>query len=324
MSNKIQLITGYYYQIFERNKKGKKPLIVKNDLESYHDGEYVNLKKLLKDFYDEYIVEKVDDIEDRVLQLSQSHLIENSEFIQFDFKSKTGRYGYSREMVDVKSSEWIPIDENKAIIFPYYVYFFIKENFALNVCIFHRFGRGGTKTVLMKKLNSFLKDKGLILHTRAIVNDEYIESLSHGKPVKLRYTKYSVQPISTDIADNVRGRNIDKQSVEMTLTINLKNSKMKNKFGIDVSDYKNPSIMFEDLPDDFRDTDNIKTKLDMVVNGRQKVWDIDGRTVYDFEVTKDLQYSKGNHPTYESINSVMLSFYRKFLDGARINDKDIN
>ena len=214
------------------------------------------------------------------------------------------------------------MDPNKALVYPYHVYFYIKENHNTHICLFHRFGRGGTKTAFMKEINSYLQRKyNYILKTKAIINEEYRNELLTGTPLSYRYTAYKLAEKSNDKVDNINGPVVEKYVELFQVKINLKNKKMKEKFNLDIKDITNPKISFEDFPLELTDEyDKTTQKIDMFINGRTKVWDIEGTTIYDYEISDELIYKLDNHPTDKSIESVMDRYFEKFKLGVNVND----
>lgn len=310
-----QLLTGYYYQIFNRNDRSKTPVLM-------GDGSNgsVDFNEILRNFLNTLTIPTISLDQDRLLYIPDYDESKYSDCKVIHFKSNTGRFGYGSKLIDVVTHNSEEVDSNKALIFPYHVSFYNRDSKHKNICMFHRFGHGGTKTAFIKEINQYLKDNhNYILKTQAIINEEYRSELLSGVPTKLRYISYGVKSKSSDFVDNI-GRTVEKYEEEMQLSINLKNKKMRERFKLNTEDINNPKITFEKLPDEIFDSSGkTNTKLDLLVNGRTKVWDQDGKTMFDYEISNDLSYKSDNHPTDESIKKVMDFYCNKFSLGVDLD-----
>jgi hypothetical protein len=106
---------------------------------------------------------------------------------------------------------------------------------------------------------------------------------------------------------------------QITVSINLKSEKMKKRFKLNV-EKDEPQITFENLPNEFfMESDKVNTKLDLMINGRTKVWDMDGRTMFDYEISEELNYREDNHPTDESMDKVMIKYAKLFSLGVELD-----
>jgi hypothetical protein len=311
-----QLLTGYYYQLYVRNDRERKPLLMGDG----NDGS-IDFNQILKTFLSTLTIPTVLINSDRLIHIPSFDETFYNNYNVLHFKSNTGRFGFGSKLIDVVTHNEEVVDSNKALTFPYHVSFYTKNGKHKNICMFHRFGHGGTKTAFIKEINKFLKiNYNYILKTKAIVNEEYRQELLEGIPQKLRYISYGAKEPSSDAADNISGRIIEKYEEEMQISINLKSKRMKDKFKLNIDDRDNPSIIFEDLPDEiFEDAKKVNTKLDMLINGRIKVWDQDGRTMFDYEISDDLEYKLDNHPTDESIKLVFDKYCDKFSIGVDLD-----
>ena len=314
--NQTQLITGYYFQIFERNKKNQKALVNNNEVENG-----IDLNAILMEFLNTLNSPKRIYEDDRIIHVNEYKVEEHdNKTTRINFKARTGRFGYGSELVDVKTFYTQNVDSNKALIFPYHIYFYNTINNKTHLCIFHRFGHGGSKTAFIKEINRFLKDNyGFILKTKAIINKEYQMNLLKGRPIKLRYISYNRIPKSSDMIENLDGPSVARYEEQITVSINLKSEKMKKRFKLNV-EKDEPQITFENLPNEFfMESDKVNTKLDLMINGRTKVWDMDGRTMFDYEISEELNYREDNHPTDESMDKVMIKYAKLFSLGVELD-----
>lgn len=301
----MQTITAYKYKIL--TAKGE-PLVS-------GDGENgtVSIGSLLEEFAVFMKKPRISTYSHKVLSLEKTKDTNSNVAEQcFHFKATSGRYGQRTIAIDIDNfKKKTELGTSDAICHFYNVFFYIEYNTTDNICIFHRYGRGGCKTVFFEIFSRFLKEKGLKIEMTALVSPEQESVLKSSKKTKLRLIKNTTKNIvSPDIADNFTPQKKMNNNVEMELTINLKNRKMSGK--IDsmtdlIMGRKKVSEVFE-IPDSF---EYDQTKVELLVGKQQKTIDLDylGSMLCECDITDRLKFDEENEPIYETLSSEANSYY---------------
>lgn len=228
------------------------------------------------------------------------------------FKATAGKYGQRTVAVNINDERRkTELGTDNAICHFYNVFFYVENTTGDNICIFHRYGRGGCKTVFLELFNRFLSAKGMRVEMYALVSPEQESILKTGRKTKLRLLKNSSKaPHSSDIADNMRPPKRMSNNTEMELTINLRNRKIASK-AASINDVifgnKTVAEVFE-IPDDF---EYDQAKLEMYIGNQQRTVDLDniGALLCELDITHKLSYDVDNEPTYASISDQADSYY---------------
>lgn len=180
-----------------------------------------------------------------------------------------------------------------------------------NICIFHRYGRGGCKTIFLELFNRFLAEKELKIEMSALVSPERESVIEQGEKTKLRLLKNTKKVnASSDIADNLNQSKRMNNNVEMELTINLKNKNIKDKLG-SLNDVifgrKTVGEIFE-IPDDF---EYDETKVEMKIGNQTRTINLQeiGQMLCECDITRKLEYDVEKEPTYSTISREADAYY---------------
>lgn len=228
------------------------------------------------------------------------------------FKATAGKYGQRTVAVNINDERRkTDLGTDNAICHFYNVFFYVEHSTVDNICIFHRYGRGGCKTVFLEMFNRFLSTKGLRVEMYTLVSPEQESILRTGRKTKLRLLRNSSKtPYSSDIADNMRPPKRMSNNTEMELMINLRNRKMASKIAA-INDVifgtKTVAEVFE-IPDDF---EYDQAKLEMYIGNQQRTVDLDniGALLCELDITHKLSYDVDNEPTYDSVSLQADSYY---------------
>ena len=328
MNLPIQTITAYKYKIYrvkhKKDYKDENGEMLEHEVEEQllpavlSGSEGVNLNTLLTTFFQEVqatpfkskYYNKVLKIES--FEIDESHINQH----RTHCLTTAGFYGRLLKIYHVqKEQETKNVGLNEAVMATYNVFFYFKENSDENICVFHRCGKGGCKTIFMEKFNLFLKDLGLRMEMKAIVSDETKERIKNGRLLEvnlIKSTEYKTK--TTDAADKISGKGSTTKRKEYSFTINLRGGKGKAIEGVwDKIIGKVPvKEMFEFVPEDleFNETSYL------VEMGKQQ------KTIYEsnlyaflceHDITNLLQYDKYNYPTKESLSFVVDEYVSKLI-----------
>ena len=308
MSNNMamQTITAYKYKI--TNTKEKEPLVSGDGTNGT-----ISICKLLEDFAAYMKRTHLSTYSQKVLTLEKSKETKSDVAEKcIHFKATSGRYGQRTVAIDINDDKSkTELGTTKAICHFYNVFFFVEYNTTENICIFHRYGRGGCKTVFLELFNRFLQKQDLRIEMTAMVSPEQESVLQKGRKTKIRLLKNTTKtPASTDITDNFALPKKMSNNTEMELTINLKNKKMAYKMD-EINDFifgkKTVGEIFE-IPENF---EYDQTKVEMFIGNQQRTVDLDyiGSMLCECDITHKLSYDKDNEPTYETISAEANSYY---------------
>lgn len=228
------------------------------------------------------------------------------------FRAAAGRYGQRTVAVDINDEgRKTELGTDQAICHFYHVFFYIKDGTESNLCIFHRYGRGGCKTVFLELFNRFLSEQGLRVEMHALVSPEQESVLLTGRKTKLRLLKNSVKVSrSADIADNLHPPKRMSSDTEMELTINLRNRRIASRAALldDVIFGKRTVAEVFEIPEGF---EYDQTKLEMVIGNRQRTVDLDHihALLCELDITERLSYDADNEPIGASVSAEADAYY---------------
>lgn len=295
----MQTITAYKYRII--HIKTKQPL-----LSGDGTGGTLCISELLNEFA--IFMKKT-----RISTTTQKALfLEKTEDTQstvaeacIHFRATAGKFGQRTVAINITDeNSKTELSTDNAICHFYNVFFYVEYEGTDNICIFHRYGRGGCKTVFLEMINRFLALKGLKMEMCALVSPEQESILETGVKTKLRLLKNTSKvSYSSDVSDNMSPPKRMTNNTEMELTINLKNQKMAMKMEA-VNDVlfgrKKVEEVFE-IPDEFQYD---QTKLEMYIGSQQRTIDLAniGALLCECDITEKLSYDEDNEPTYATIS----------------------
>ncbi len=301
----MQTITAYKYYIVDNLTK--QPLV---------SGDGTNgticIRNLLDEFSEQMKKPQISRKSQKILTLEKNPLIKSSVAEQrFHFRATAGRFGQRTVAINVEDkNERTELGTENAICHFYNVFFYVEYGTKNNVCIFHRYGRGGCKTVFLEMFKTFLKERNLSIEMLALVSPNNESIIEKGQKTKIRLLKNTAKVNhSPDVADNIVTKKVC-NNTEMELTINLKNKRVASKIG-DVNDIvlgrKKISEVYE-IPDDF---DYDQTMVEMLIGNQKKTLDLSriGVMLCEYDITDKLEYDKDNEPTYETISTQADEYY---------------
>ena len=220
----MQTITAYKYRII--NTKTKEPI-------TSGDGsnDTADIAKLLDEFSSFMKRTQLSSYSQKVLSLEKTENTTSTVAEQcVHFRATAGRYGQRTVAINIKkNNSKTELGTDNAICHFYNVFFYIENDKLDNICIFHRYGRGGCKTIFLELFNRFLAEKELKIEMSALVSPEQESIIEQGEKTKLRLLKNTTKEnTSSDIADKLKPSKRMNNNTEMELTINLKNKNIKN------------------------------------------------------------------------------------------------
>lgn len=329
MSLPIQTITAYKYKFYRiKHKKeyeDENGEILKHSVDekllpidfSGKDG--VNPNALLEEFFKEIQVLPVKSEYNKKVLKVESYEIGETHLNKFRTHCLTnaGFYGRLLKIYNIKKDlQTKSVELNEAVLATYNVFFYYQENSTENICIFHRCGRGGCKTIFIEHFNRFLKKHKLRLELKAIVSEEMQEKIKNGRILEMNLIKTSnVKKKNTDAADKMEEEESIIKHREYSLSINLRGKRREAcKDLIDKLVFGEVPVkeVFEFIPEDL---DFNETSCLMEIGNQQ-------RTVYksnlyalltEHDITNLLKYDKYNYPTKESLSFVVDEYVSKLF-----------
>lgn len=302
----MQTITAYKYKVI--NTKEKDPLVSGDGTKGT-----ISICKLLEDFAAYMERTQLSTYSKKVLTLEKTKSTKSNVADKcVHFKATSGRYGQRTVAIDINDDKnKTELGTTKAICHFYNVFFFIERNTTENICIFHRYGRGGCKSVFLELLNRFLQNLDLKIEMTAMVSPEQESVLKKGKKTRIRLVRNTTKAsTSSDIADHFALPKKINNNIEMELSINLKNRKMANKMEA-INDFifgkKTVGEIFE-IPENF---EYDQTKVEMLIGNQQRTIDLNnlGAMLCECDITHKLSYDNDNEPTFETISAEADSYY---------------
>lgn len=302
----MQTITAYKYRII--NTKTKEPI-------TSGDGtnDTVDIAKLLDEFSSFMKRTQLSSYSQKVLSLEKTKNTTSTVAEQcVHFRATAGRYGQRTVAINIKkNNSKTELGTDNAICHFYNVFFYIENGKLDNICIFHRYGRGGCKTIFLELFNRFLAEKELKIEMSALVSPEQESVIEQGEKTKLRLLKNTKKvKVATDIADNLNPSKRMNNNTEMELTINLKNKNIKDKLG-NLNDVlfgrKTVGEVFE-IPNNF---EYDETKVEMKIGNQTKTINLEqiGQMLCECDITRKLEYDAEKEPTYSTISREADAYY---------------
>ena len=296
----MQTLTAYKYKIIDVNTK--EPLIS-------GDGSNgtIDIHKLLMEF--SAYMEKTQFSTNTKKVISLKLMNEETSTVsskRVHFKATSGRYGQRTIALDINNEKnKTELGTEKAICHFYNVFFYIENRSYENICIFHRYGRGGCKTIFIEIFNKFLRLRDMKIELSALFSPEQQNNIVNSQKTKLRLLKNTIKHIeSADVADNIESKKTIKHNTEMELTINLKNKKVVDRLPIDgikdvILGRKKVIDVFE-IPEDFLFD---QAKMEMKLGNQIRTIDLAnlGKIFCEYDITEKLEYDSQNEPTYQTI-----------------------
>lgn len=304
--NPMQTLTAYKYKII--NKENSQPMIAGN-------GELgtINVEKLLLDFSIYMSRIQVSTSSSRALSL-ELHKSESSAIYdnRVHFGATSGRFGQKTVAVNIHDeTQKTELGMENAICHFYNVFFYIENNKSENICMFHRYGRGGCKTIFFELFRKFLKEKNLSIELEALVSPEQKSALENGQKNKIRLVKNTVKiPQKTDVVDNLKEKVPKYNNTEMELVINLKNTNYTSKMA-QVNDVifqrKTVHEVFS-IPENF---EYDQTKVELKVGRRKQTIDLNsiGAILCEHDITDFVEFDEENEPLKESVSLEADKYY---------------
>ena len=328
MNLPLQTIKAYKYKIYrvkhKKEYKDENGALLEHEVEEQllpivsSGDKGINLNQLLKEFlegvqatpfkskyYDKVLKVENFEIDEEHIKMHRTHCL-----------TTAGFYGRLLKIYNVqKEQETKNIGLNEAVMATYNVFFYFNDNSVENICVFHRCGKGGCKTIFMEKFNIFLKERGLRIEMRAIVSDETKERLKNGRLLEVNLIKsIEYKNKSTDAADKISNRDTVTKRKQYSFTINLRGRRTEAIDGVWDKIIGRVPIreMFEFVPDnlEFNETSYL------IGMGKQQ------KTIYDsnlyallceHDVTNALEYDKDNYPTKESLSNVVNDYVSNLI-----------
>lgn len=302
----MQTITAYKYRII--NTKTKEPIISGDG-----SNDTVDIANLLDEFSAFMERTQLSSYSQKVLSLEKTKNTASAVAKKcVHFRATAGRYGQRTVAINIKKdNSKTELGTDNAICHFYNVFFYIEDGNLDNICIFHRYGRGGCKTIFLELFNRFLTEKELKIEMSALVSPEQESVIERGEKTKLRLLKNTNKvKVSSDISDNLNLSKGMNNNTEMELTINLKNKKIKDKLG-SLNDVlfgrKTVGEVFE-IPDGF---EYDETKVEMKMGNQTKTINLQeiGRMLCECDITRKLEYDAEKEPTYSTISREADAYY---------------
>ena len=302
----MQTITAYKYRIIDT--KTKEPIVSGDG-----SNDTIDIAQLLSDFSSFMERTQLSSYSQKVLSLEKTENTTSTVAEQcVHFRATSGRYGQRTVAINIKEDDSkTELGTDNAICHFYNVFFYIENSKLDNICIFHRYGRGGCKTIFLELFNRFLVEKELKIVMSALVSPEQESIIEKGEKTKIRLLKNTTKEnTSSDIADKLKPSKRMNNNTEMELTINLKNKNIKNKLG-DLNDVlfrrKTVGEVFE-IPDNF---DYNEAKVEMKIGNQTKTISLEeiGQMLCECDITRKLEYDAEKEPTYSTISREADAYY---------------
>ena len=304
----MQTLTAYKYNINIIDKNSKDTLTIGDGTNNT-----IDFCKVLLDFANYMTKTQRSNNAQKVLSLCLTNETK-SQFAntRVHFKATSGRYGQRTVAVNINDeNDRMELGTEKAICHFYNVFFYIEYNTTENICIFHRYGRGGCKTIFLELFSKFLYEKDMRIEMSALVSPEQQNNIVNGQKTKLRLLRNTVKiKESTDVVDNIQIPKKTTNNTEMELSINLRNRNMSGNIG-QINDIifgrKKVSEVFE-IPNNF---EYDQAKVEMRIGNQTQTIDLNdlGRILCEFDITNQLDFDEDNEPIYETISKEADAYY---------------
>jgi len=177
----MQTITAYRYRIIDT--KSRQPMTSGDGT----DGT-INIVALLDEFAVYMEKTQISPTTQKALSLTKTPTTQSSVAKAcVHFKATAGKYGQRTVAVNINDERRkTELGTDNAICHFYNVFFYVEDTADDNICIFHRYGRGGCKTVFLEMFNRFLSVQGMRVEMYALVSPEQESILKTGRKTKLR------------------------------------------------------------------------------------------------------------------------------------------
>lgn len=239
----------------------------------------------------------------------------NNTMTTFTGKNKKGSAGSTAEVYDtVNSMVTYTTNENEAVMKPFNFKIYIANGETEFMCIFHRYGRSGSKSAFIARFRKYIKDNyEKVVVIKNIVPPDYMDQILGGDIKMLTLTREArVERQVNDIADELDENQWLRQANTEYI---VKAKRRKNLNGMKDALgrlFRNEVVLSElfTIPD--VEYDNAKITLN--TNGMTKTIDLSQIQFYfcDNDVTNDLILEHG-HPTGESINTAFDNYYNELM-----------
>lgn len=329
MDKPLQTITAYHYKLYK--VKYKKDLKDENSEKLEHETveelmpidttgkNGINIEELLKEFFEEMTsTPYTSEYRSKVLKVEEYEVGEKHLGISRTHCSTiAGFYGRLLKIFDVKKGENTQnVNLDEAVMASYNVYFYYGNGASENICVFHRCGNGGCKTIFMEKFIRFLKNHGYKIEMKAILDDDAKELIKNGRILEMNLTKTtSYIKKTTDIADKIDEKEVKQKQKEYTLNINCRGrDNILGKMIDGISSEKMVREIFEFIPEDF-DFDIDETSYLLEIGRRQKkVYNDTLKALFvAHDITNDLTYDENNYPTLDSLSNCVDLYAKKYM-----------
>jgi len=234
-------------------------------------------------------------------------------------KNKKGSAGSTSEVYNIESLiVTYTTNTREAVIKPFNFKIYIANGETFFLCIFHRYGRSGSKSAFINQFRQYVREAyDKIIDIKNVVPPGFVEQVLSGDIKMLTLTKETrIARNTNDIADELD----DMQWMRETNAEYVVKAKRRQvlDIGAKIRRFLNNEVELSSLftVPEMPDYDNAKVTVN--TNGTTKTIDLSEIQfiICDKEVTGQLVLVDG-HPTDDSINLAFDNYYNELLENNR-------